>query len=124
MRVWWLQESLEVLAMHHSTRPILWVVATFVVLSLDLIPETTTTQGLLRPGMPPRDPADAKLGRIRGRVVTAGTGMALRRAQVRAIPQRSENSKITATDADGYYELKDLPADRYKRHSSIRRRAG
>lgn len=48
---------------------------------------------------------------IRGRVVRAGTGEPLRRVQVRAIASESHSA---LTDADGRYELSNLPAGSYQ----------
>lgn len=51
-------------------------------------------------------------GRIRGRIVTADAGTAVRRAQVR-ISGPDIGSKAALTDADGRYEFRDLPAGRF-----------
>ena len=71
------------------------------------------------PGMPPNvgPPRDTsqKTGtaRIRGRVVAADTGQPLRKAQVRASAPELRENRVTSTDADGRFELKELPAGRY-----------
>lgn len=63
---------------------------------------------------PPRD-TSARTGtsRIRGRVIAADTGEPLRRAIVRAFAPELRENRMTTTDAQGAYELKDLPAGRY-----------
>src|SRR5438093_8164247 len=65
--------------------------------------------------MPPRD-ASQKTGtaRIRGRVVAADTGLPLRKAQVRVFSPELRENRMASTDAEGKYELKDLPAGRYQ----------
>jgi protocatechuate 3,4-dioxygenase beta subunit len=71
------------------------------------------------PGMPPNigPPRDTsqKTGtaRIRGRVVAADTGQPLRKVQVRAMAPELRENRMTSTDADGHFELKELPAGRY-----------
>ncbi len=51
--------------------------------------------------------------KIRGQVLAADTGSPLRRAQVRAAAPELRVSRLISTDAQGRYELKDLPAGRY-----------
>jgi protocatechuate 3,4-dioxygenase beta subunit len=71
----------------------------------------------LPPGfqMPARDvPPKTGTARIRGRVVAADTGQPLRKAQVRASSGELRENRVTTTDAEGRYELKDLPAGRYQ----------
>src|SRR5688572_6324068 len=73
-------------------------------------------RGGQRPGAPaPRDPASdvnaTGKGRLRGRVVAADTGTAVRRAQVNLITQG--RSRSTTTDADGRYEFGNLPGGSY-----------
>jgi hypothetical protein len=73
-------------------------------------------QGVPLPQMPPRDNAQpSKPGKsiLRGRVVAADTGQPLRKAQVRVTAPELRESRMTTTDADGKYELKELPAGRY-----------
>src|SRR2546421_9472710 len=71
------------------------------------------------PGMPvnPSPPRDSsqKTGtaRIRGHVVAADTGQPLRKAQVRAFAPELRENRMASTDAEGRFELKDLPAGRY-----------
>jgi len=84
----------------------------------------TLPQGAAQPGppmprvqMPPRDgaQADAPTGtaRIRGRVVSADTGSPLRRAQVRINASEVRVTRTVNTDAEGRFEVADLPAGRY-----------
>ena len=62
----------------------------------------------LRPGeTPPKGTAVLK-----GQVLAASGGP-VRRAQVRAMSMESRGGGVTSTDADGRYEIKDLPAGRY-----------
>jgi len=66
--------------------------------------------------MPPRDARPAQTGAavIRGRVFAADTGKALRRARISvSAPELGGNGKTASTNADGRYEIKDLPAGRY-----------
>lgn len=66
---------------------------------------------------PPRDGASAQAptgtGRLRGRVVASDTGTPLRRAQVRAASSAARTTRLTTTDAEGRYEVANLPAGRY-----------
>ena len=75
-----------------------------------------------KPAPPPRTPPRA--GRpdeppptgtavIRGFVTASDTGTALRRAQVRAFSSDGRGGGVAQTDAQGRYEIKDLPAGRY-----------
>src|SRR5712691_11333632 len=51
---------------------------------------------------------------IRGRVFAADTGKPLRRARVNVFaPELGGENRTTSTNAEGRYELKDLPAGRY-----------
>jgi len=68
--------------------------------------------------MPARDrrPGESERGTavIRGQVMAADTGTPLRRAQVRAFPQSPGGaSAVTQADAQGHFELAQLPAGRY-----------
>ena len=74
------------------------------------------------PGQPARMPArPLKPGEtppkgtavIRGYVLAAGSGAPVRRAQVRAMAMNAGGGGVTNTDAQGRYEIKDLPAGRY-----------
>ena len=71
-------------------------------------------------GFPPRDqrppgqPAITGTGVIRGRVFAADTGRPLRRARIMVTaPELGSENRTTSTNADGRYEVKDLPAGRY-----------
>jgi hypothetical protein len=50
---------------------------------------------------------------IRGLVTTADTNTPVRRAQVRATSPDTRSARLGTTDADGRFELKDLPAGRW-----------
>lgn len=66
----------------------------------------------LLPGMMnPRAMKTGK-GRIRGRVIAADTGAAMRRVQVR-LSGSDVMTKTMLTDAEGRYEFTDLPASRF-----------
>lgn len=62
--------------------------------------------------LPPGRQAKTGTGRLRGRVVAADSGTALRRAQVR-ISGPDIGSKTALTDAQGRYEFRELPAGRF-----------
>jgi protocatechuate 3,4-dioxygenase beta subunit len=63
----------------------------------------------LRPGeTPPKGTAVLK-----GQVLTAGSGAPVRRAQVRASSMEGRGGGVTSTDAEGRYEIKELPAGRF-----------
>jgi hypothetical protein len=73
-------------------------------------------------GTPPRTPArdprattpvPAGTGVMRGQVVAADSGTPIRRAQVRVRAQAPRESRLATTDAQGYFEFRDLPAARY-----------
>lgn len=80
-----------------------------------LLVGTVVTAQLPARDQPPTPPAGT--GVIRGRVVRADTGEPLRRVQVR-VDEWSTNDlrgpAATMTDADGRYELTQLPAGRYQ----------
>lgn len=69
------------------------------------------------PGTPPRDQrpqAQTGAAIIRGRVFAGDTGKPLRRARISLNGQELVgDTRTTSTDADGRYELTDLPAGRY-----------
>lgn len=66
------------------------------------------------PSFPPLDQARRTgAARLRGRVVAADSGQPLRRATVRATAADIREMVSTLTDADGVYEIRDLPAGRY-----------
>lgn len=50
---------------------------------------------------------------LRGSVVAADTGAPIRRAQVRVFSADARESRVAATDAQGRWEIRDLPAGRY-----------
>lgn len=66
-------------------------------------------------GGPPRDNAEQPSGTasIRGRILTSDTGAPVRRAQVRAVASELRTARLVSTDAQGRFELKDLPAGRW-----------
>jgi protocatechuate 3,4-dioxygenase beta subunit len=68
----------------------------------------------------PVRPADAPKGTamIRGQVMAADTGSPIRRAQVRVSSPDARESRIATTDAQGRFEIKDLPAGRYTMSAS------
>ena len=59
-------------------------------------------------------PAPKGTGRIAGRIVSADTGNPIRRAQVRLSAPEIRVNRMDATDNEGKYEFKDLPAGRYR----------
>jgi len=71
--------------------------------------------------LPPRDQVGGNQGGdqaagtaiIRGRVVAADSGTPVRRAQVRAQAGEIRANRLVSTDAQGRFELKDLPAGRW-----------
>jgi protocatechuate 3,4-dioxygenase beta subunit len=72
--------------------------------------------------VPPRDarnaqPAPRGTGVLRGVVAAADTGTALRRAQVR-VSGAGIPARVATTDAQGRWELRDLPAGRYTINAS------
>jgi hypothetical protein len=66
-------------------------------------------------GAPPRDTRPAQTGTavIRGRVFAADTGRPLRRARISVQAPELGDTRATSTNAEGRYEIKDLPAGRY-----------
>ena len=75
----------------------------------------SSVQGAVPGQLPPRDTQPPKTGtsRIRGRVVAADRGEALRRAVVRLMSPDIREGRSTITDEQGRYEFIDLPAGRY-----------
>ena len=59
--------------------------------------------------------ADAPRGKsvIRGQIVAADTGTPIRRAQVRISSPEAREGRVATTDAQGRFEIKELPAGRY-----------
>ncbi len=79
-----------------------------------------------RPGMPPPqprtpareavrpgEPAARGTATLRGQVVAIDTGAAIRRAQVRVRGETIRESRLATTDAQGRFEIRELPAGRY-----------
>jgi protocatechuate 3,4-dioxygenase beta subunit len=66
--------------------------------------------------LPPRDRAQGEAPRgtavMRGVIVAADSGSPIRRAQVRVSAQGAAN-RLATTDAQGRFEVRDLPAGRY-----------
>ncbi len=50
---------------------------------------------------------------LRGMIVTADNGAAIRRAQVRIVSPDARESRVATTDAQGRFEIRELPAGRY-----------
>jgi len=81
-------------------------------------PAPQPTPRATAPGLQPRDPAQQQppatgTSRIRGRVVAADTGQAIRRAVVRISAPELRELRTSSTDPEGRYEFRDLPAGRY-----------
>ena len=75
-------------------------------------------------GQGARGPARAQTGRppaelpkgtavMRGQVLAADNGSPIRRAQVRVVSAEARDARIATTDAQGRFEIKELPAGRY-----------
>src|SRR5581483_5190633 len=80
----------------------------------------TSTPGTRPPAQQPRDtPAQratdpkAPSGRIRGRVLTADSGRAVKRARVFINAQELPGGRGTLTDENGTFDFIELPAGRY-----------
>src|SRR4030095_5469653 len=106
------------------------LLAVVVVLAAAAVPARFSAQGFPPPdgvqiqiqggrggvrGGPARDNAQAptRTAVIRGRVVAADTGTAVRRAQVRATSSVGRDNRLASTDAQGNFEFRDLPAGRW-----------
>ncbi|MGE3488976.1 MAG: carboxypeptidase regulatory-like domain-containing protein [Vicinamibacterales bacterium] len=63
----------------------------------------------LRPGEAP--PKGTSV--LKGVVTSAATGAPIRRAQVRAMSMEARAGGVTSTDAEGRFEIRELPAGRY-----------
>jgi len=63
--------------------------------------------------MPQRADAPRGTSIIRGQIVAADTGSPIRRAQVRINAPDVRESRVAATDQQGRFEIKELPAGRY-----------
>jgi protocatechuate 3,4-dioxygenase beta subunit len=75
-----------------------------------------TAPGVVRPGLPPRDPNEkvpTGAAVISGRVTVASAGTPLRHAQVMLNASEQSVWRSTTTDAEGRYRFADLPAGRY-----------
>lgn len=101
----------------HRVAPLLC--ATFL---LTVLPWTAVAQGPPLPPPPPpptsmmpnrdADPAKTGSGRLAGRVTSLDTGRPIRRAVVRAGSTELREGRTVSTDAEGRWELRDLPAGR------------
>ena len=82
----------------------------------DFAPQGFPPQG--RGGGPQRPPRDARerpagTAIMRGKILTADTGIPVRRAQVRAVLSDSRDTRLVTTDGQGAFEFRDLPAGRW-----------
>lgn len=50
---------------------------------------------------------------MRGIIVAADNGTPIRRAQVRIISPEARETRVSTTDSQGRFEIKELPAGRY-----------
>ena len=86
-------------------------------IGLFIIPALVAAQAQQVVPAPPRDRPVTEMprgtSRLRGRVIAAETGAPLRRAQVRVSAAAIRLTRMTSTDADGRYEVIDLPPGRY-----------
>lgn len=85
---------------------------------LALVAATADAQARGGQRVPPRmtqgEAADVEgTSAIRGQIVAADTGAPIRRAQVRAASPDARASRVTITDAEGRFEIANLPAGRY-----------
>ena len=64
-------------------------------------------------GTPLRDDAPRGTAILRGQIVAADNGSPIRRAQVRLFSPDARESRVATTDAQGRFEIKELPAGRY-----------
>jgi protocatechuate 3,4-dioxygenase beta subunit len=73
-----------------------------------------------RPARAQTAPADAPKGTaiLRGAIVAADTGSPIRRAQIRVSAPGARESRVATTDAQGRFEIKELPAGRYTLNAS------
>jgi hypothetical protein len=63
--------------------------------------------------VPLRDDAPRGSSIVRGQIVSADSGGPIRRAQVRISSPGARESRLASTDAQGRFEVKELPAGRY-----------
>ena len=75
-------------------------------------PSTTPQRMPARP-LRPGETSPKGTAVLRGQVMTSGTGAPVRRAQVRAMSMEGRGGGMTSTDAEGRYEIRDLPAGRF-----------
>jgi hypothetical protein len=80
-----------------------------------IIVQGDDAQGASPQGLPPRDPRAPATGtaHITGTITAADTGRPLRRATVRVMGAPVQGMRTAATDADGRYDISELPAGRY-----------
>jgi protocatechuate 3,4-dioxygenase beta subunit len=86
------------------------------VVTLGLLGAGAAAHGVAMPAQraPQQRPAQTGTASIRGRIVAADTGKPLRRAQITlSAPELGSQPRTANTNADGRYEIKDLPAGRY-----------
>jgi hypothetical protein len=78
-------------------------------------PQPSPTQPQRTPARPlrPGETPPKGTGVLKGQVLAAGTGTPVRRAQVRAMSMEGRGGGVTNTDAEGRYEIRDLPAGRF-----------
>jgi hypothetical protein len=98
------------------------VLVALVFMPASILAQTPAT-GTNQPGQIPQQPArdnTAKTGTsvIKGHVSAADTGQPLRKAMIRAFSPELRETRMTTTDADGNFELKELPAGRYNLNAS------
>jgi hypothetical protein len=62
---------------------------------------------------PPRADAPRGTAILRGQIIAADNGAPIRRAQVRVTSPDAREGRVAATDAQGRFEIKELPAGRY-----------
>ena len=95
--------------------PVVAQTQTFVIQAPDGAVGISSVQGPVPGQLPARDTQPPKTGssRIRGRVVAADGGEALRRAVVRLMSPDIREGRSTLTDEQGRFEFIDLPASRY-----------
>ena len=55
---------------------------------------------------------------LKGQIITADNGQPIRRAQVRISSPDARESRVAATDAQGRFEIRELPAGRYNMTAS------
>jgi hypothetical protein len=104
------------LRIRHATLAAMLVVAASVATA-----EAQTNPQIRQGGgpLPPRDarptaPAVTGTASIRGRIFASDTGRPLRRARIQVTaPELAGEERMTSTNAEGRYEIKDLPAGRY-----------